>query len=432
MNGPTQVASCDAVHGYVAAICFKTGPPVTVGAELEWCVVDAAHPTRVVPLDRLRNVLDQAGPTPGGSTVTYEPGGQLELSSPPAFGVTACWQGMEADIGHLERALADDGLTLLWTGIDPYRASFRQISDLRYDAMEAYFDRRGPEGRMMMCSTAAVQVNLDAGTDTADVARRWLLLHAIGPSLVAAFANSSWHAGRSTGCRSMRQVVWQRIDPGRTRPPVGPDPVTAWADYALDAGVMACRTSQDHWVVDPGHTFRQWVTGVSGNGRVSPISNGHGAARVSGNGHASNGHGPSVPTTDDLDYHLTTLFPPVRPRGWFEVRYVDAQPAAYWPVPVAVLAALVNTPGAGDQLMAVTEPVADAWWDAAHRGLAHTGLARAATACFETALDCLRSDGTDSALVTLVESYFERYVARRRCPADDPHPFAVAPAKEYR
>ena len=32
------------------------------------------------------------------------------------------------------------------------------------------------------------------------------------------------------------------------------------------------------------------------------------------------------PTTDDLDYHLSTLFPPVRPRGYLEVRYLDAQP----------------------------------------------------------------------------------------------------------
>ncbi|MEQ7125818.1 glutamate-cysteine ligase family protein [Actinopolymorpha sp. B11F2] len=442
MNGSTQVASCDAVHGYVAAICFKTGPPVTVGAELEWCVIDATDPTRVIPLDRLRNILDQAGPTPGGSTVTYEPGGQLELSSPPAFGVTACWQGLRADISHIERILADDGLTLLWTGIDPYRPPVRQISDLRYDAMEAYFDRRGPEGRLMMCSTAAVQVNLDAGTDAADIARRWRLLHAVGPPLVAAFANSSWHAGRSAGCRSMRQVVWQRIDPGRTRPPVGPDPVTAWADYALDAGVMVRRGGPDQWVTNPGHTFRQWLTGRNGNGHAS---NGHGSVSgsgiASGNGNGSgngrvsgtsNGHVRAAPTIDDLDYHLTTLFPPVRPRGWFEVRYIDAQPAAYWPVPVAVLSALVNTPRAGDEVMAAAEPVADAWWDAAHRGLAHPGLFRAATACFETAIDSLRADGTDTALVALVESYLDRYVARRRCPADDAHPFALAPAKEFR
>ena len=33
------------------------------------------------------------------------------------------------------------------------------------------------------------------------------------------------------------------------------------------------------------------------------------------------------PTLADLDYHCTTLFPPVRPRGWLEVRWLDCLPA---------------------------------------------------------------------------------------------------------
>ena len=49
---------------------------------------------------------------------------------------------------------------------------------------------------------------------------------------------------------------------------------------------------------------------------------------------------------DDLAVHLTTLFPPVRPRGWFEVRYLDAQPWRWWPVPMAVLTALLDDAGA--------------------------------------------------------------------------------------
>ncbi|HZC26305.1 MAG TPA: ergothioneine biosynthesis glutamate--cysteine ligase EgtA [Actinopolymorphaceae bacterium] len=404
MSGASQVGSCDAVHGYVAGICFKTGPPVTVGAELEWLVASPHDPLRPVPIDLLRSVLAEAGPVPGGSTVTFEPGGQLELSSPPAFGVAACWKGLQSDISHVEQVLADAGLALLWTAIDPYRQARRQLSHPRYDAMEAYFDRRGPEGRMMMCSTAAIQVNLDAGGDRADVARRWRLLHAIGPALVAAFANSPRYAGHATGWKSTRQAVWQRLDPRRTRAPDGLDPVVAWADYALDAPLMLQRIGVQRWVTDPGVTFRQWVDG-----------NGH---------HAR-------PFVTDLDYHLTTLFPPVRPRGWFEVRYIDAQPAAYWPVPVAVLSALVADPAAGEQVLAVTEPVADAWLTAARTGLADDGLARAARCCFETAIEGLLRDGVDPALVELVESYHDRYVRRRRCPADDDlAPLTLLSAKE--
>ena len=53
-----------------------------------------------------------------------------------------------------------------------------------------------------------------------------------------------------------------------------------------------------------------------------------------------------APDAEDLSTHLTTLFPPVRPRGWFEVRYLDAQPWPWWPVPMAVLHALLDDAGA--------------------------------------------------------------------------------------
>ena len=50
------------------------------------------------------------------------------------------------------------------------------------------------------------------------------------------------------------------------------------------------------------------------------------------------------PTYDDLDYHLSTLFPPVRPRGYLEVRYLDAQPGDGWIAPAVLLTALMSTP----------------------------------------------------------------------------------------
>ena len=55
------------------------------------------------------------------------------------------------------------------------------------------------------------------------------------------------------------------------------------------------------------------------------------------------------PTEDDLAYHLTTLFPPVRPRGWFEVRYLDAQHPRWWPVPVVLLATAVDAADLDDR-----------------------------------------------------------------------------------
>lgn len=374
----------DDVHGYAGRVCFKTGPPERVGVELEWLVTAPRRPERAVRWETMAAALD--GPLPGGSRITFEPGGQLELSSPPGAGLDACLTAMTADVAAVGETLDGLELAIVPSAVDPWRAPRRQVRSDRYDAMERYFDARGALGRIMMCCTAAVQVNLDAGLNAEDVARRWRLLHEIGPTMVAAFANSPVHAGRRTGWRSYRQAVWQRLDPPRTGPPRGTDPADAWARYALDAPVLAIPGRP--WRTDPGVTFRQWLAGAD-----------------------------RPPVADDLTFHASTLFPPVRPRGWLEVRYVDALPPRWWPVPVAVLTALTADRTAGDAALAAVAGTGADWLTAARAGLSDPALARAAGACFDAALDALRRNGNDT---TLVELYRDTYVARSRCPADDP------------
>ena len=79
----------------------------------------------------------------------------------------------------------------------------------------------------MMGGTASVQVCLDAGDESGGprgYRSRWRLLHAIGPVLVAAFANSPLREGRPTGWASSRQQVWLRstIGPEQFRRAVRP------------------------------------------------------------------------------------------------------------------------------------------------------------------------------------------------------------------
>src|SRR6185312_16143254 len=122
-----------------------------------------------------------------------EPGGQLELSSLPANSLADCVAATRGDLAALRAAAASAGLELAGYGIDPIRPPRRLLDQPRYRAMEAFFDRGGPWGRQMMCSTASVQVCLDAGDDSdgpANYRQRWELLHSIGPVLVGAFANS--------------------------------------------------------------------------------------------------------------------------------------------------------------------------------------------------------------------------------------------------
>ncbi|HET7689059.1 MAG TPA: ergothioneine biosynthesis glutamate--cysteine ligase EgtA [Nocardioidaceae bacterium] len=372
---------CESVHGYVSRICFKKGPPTRVGAELEFLLA-GADPRDHVALPHVRAAVQQATPFPCDSSVTFEPGGQVELSSPPATSLTALVSGLHADVEHLVSVLADAGLRVLDVAVDPCRTPRRQLVSRRYDGMEAYFDELEPGtdpadrvGRSMMTTTAATQVNLDAGTD---VAARWQLLHDLGPVLVAAFANSPLRAGRLTGWKSTRQRIWQALDPSRTAPPPDGDPVSAYSELALDAPVMLERHRG---------TLRDWVLS------------------------------DDPPHVADLDLHLSTLFPPVRPRGWFEVRYVDAQPLAWWPVPVAVLSSLLDDPVAAGEAGEAAAPARGRWRSAAQVGLADPVLQEAASSCLRIATESLERH--DPLLVDIVARFREQYTDRGRCPADD-------------
>jgi glutamate--cysteine ligase len=137
------------------------------------------------------------------------------------------------------------------------------------------------------------------------------------------------------------------------------------------------------------------------------------------------------PGRADLDYHLTTLFPPVRPRGHLELRMIDAQPGEDgWIVPLAVTAALFEDPEAAETAYRTVKPLAERagsapaprnplWIAAARSGLADPELHEAAVACFDAAAGALPRLGAGADVQEAVAAFTDRYVARGRCPADD-------------
>jgi len=395
-------------EAYVHGVCFKTGPPARVGVELEWLVHDGSDPSAPVAAERLGAALDRlaARGLANGGVLTREPGGQLELSSPPGANLAECVALTAADLAALRRTLAESGLVLVGNGLEPLLDPPRVLDHPRYRAMEAHFDRLGPWGRVMMRSTASFQVNLDAGDDSAAASgyrRRWELVHRLGPVLVAAFANSPVRFGSATGWCSTRQLVWARMEPGRTRAPEhDSDPRAAWTRYALDASVLCIpEPAPGDWSAPAGLTFRAWLRGAPGLRR---------------------------PTVDDLDYHLTTLFPPIRPRGWLELRMIDAQPGDGWQTAAAVATALLDDPVAAEAAYEATEPLCDGehpvpdqevWLRAARLGPADPEIGKAARAALAAAESALGRRETTRALREAVGRFLEQYTERGFCPAHD-------------
>ncbi len=348
---------------YISGICFKTGPPNRVGVELEWFPRDARHPEHLPERERLMRAFADAADAPLSGSLTMEPGGQWELSSSPADSVRELIATTDRDLELLRRSAAEAGLELVGTGREHGHPPSRVVDHPRYIAMERYFDRDNDSGRVMMCSTASIQVNVDAGTEhdgPEGFRRRWRLAYDLSPILTFAF------------CRTDRPAVWAALDPGRTvAPPLdSPDPRLAYAQYALDANLLCVqRPDGVPWTAPPGLTFREWIK----TGALEPSE-------------------LRAPTLDDLAYHLTTLFPPVRPRGHLELRVLDALPGDLWRVPTALVTALFHDAQATEDARAALEL---------------TPIRKAAAACFDAALSALARMEASPSLIAEVARYAE-------------------------
>ncbi len=351
----TSPCDVEAAREHLVAGALRETRLGAVGLELERHVVDLAAPSSVVSWRRLQAAV--AGiQLPSGSRLTMEPGGQIELSTPPAPDIVGAIDGLARDDAALAPALAAAGLGLHAGGTDPVRSPVRVHPGDRYQAMAQYFASAGygADAATMMCSSASLQVNVEAGPATG-WAERVAHVHRLTPAFLAMSACSPLLCGKESGVRSERGAMWQRLDPGRCSGFVGQgDPAGAWASFALAAPVMQLQ--------DPTTGARTPVLE-----RVPLISWLTGERRL----------GDRLPTFADLDLHATTLFPPLRLRGFLELRMLDSVPARWWPGLAALTVAVLDDPAAVSLSAEAAEPIRRRTADAARIGMADPVIAKA-------------------------------------------------------
>ncbi len=379
------------------------GPP-KIGAEVEVIPVRAST-RRVVPIHEMVPVLRALGrrggwterPSPYGAPIfsvdgvgnlSFEPGGQIELSAAPCRSVSALLAEIRCVMDPLGAAAADAGMELLSVGIDPVNQVEcvpLQLPGQRYVAMDEYLATRGTNGARMMRQTAALQVSLDVG---ADPVAEWRVLSALAPYVIAIFANSPRYAEESTGHQSFRAHVWRTLDRARTGLPAATadDPAAEYCAFALAAPAILCR--------DRDGAFRPF-----------------GELLAAGDA-----------TAEDWPVHLTTLFPEIRPRGTFEVRSADAIPTEWHAAPLTFLAGLLYDPRAFAEARAL---LGDAdpplLVRAGQCGLHDPVIAPVAQDLVTLALEGAQRLGptyvTPSDL-EIAKEFFDRYTSRGRSPAD--------------
>ncbi|MEV6964422.1 glutamate-cysteine ligase family protein [Hamadaea sp. NPDC051192] len=376
---------------------FGTSHVGRTGLELEWIVIDDHRPHHRLTPAEITAMLGSPHNL-AGNVLTFEPGGQLELSTPPAPSLADCIDIAWTGATRVRAALAQHDVRLADEAID-IRPPRRVAETARYAALERRYDTFGSFGRIMMCNSASVQINIDAGDTSggwSDRQRRWHKANLLGPTLVAMFANSA-RAPWATG-RSVRQLLRMQTDPSRTDPPaLSGDCLHDWSRYALDAHIIGILDDDDRqWRPPPaGLTMRSWLRDAT----------------------------PRPATLQDLQRHLHTLIPPVRARGYLELRMIDAQAGDNWTVPATVVAAAFDHPPTAelaDDLAAKLEPADRGGWSAAARvGLADPTLAATATALMDLTLTALPGLRLPAPVADIVRSFAHRYTFRGRSPADD-------------
>ncbi len=318
--------------------------------------------------------------------VSFEPGGQIEYSSAPRRSVDAVLDEVVGVVGPLASAARGRGIELRTRGIHPEcppGAARQVLTDRRYTRLARHLAGIAPAGRRMMLQTAALHVNLDLGSEPL---LRWRVANALVPYTVALFANSARYDGEDTGYRSYRAQQWRELDPRRSGAFAGDDPVEEYLEFALEADAIL--VGEDG---APARPFRAWV-GRDGVG------------------------------TEAWRRHLTTLFPEVRPRGWLEVRCVDALPPRWYGAPLTFLTGIVCDAEACRTAAEMLPPVgADALETAGRAGVTAPDILRTASALFDLALEGAERLGplVGERALRVAREFRSRYPARGRDPAGD-------------
>lgn len=241
-----------------------------------------------------------------GLVFSIEPGGQLEVATPPHSELAEVARGLRRALQLVEDVTGDDVL-FLSHGTNPLtQTDFGlQIPKKRYRILTHYLaSEPGGRGIDMMRHAATVQPNIDVATDRASWQEAVRFSYALSPLLKQLFANSCFFRGAPVLDGLERQRIWSGLDPSRAGVPKNiahaADPACAYACWASQAYVFLIDGLPEREQPRYGELrFCDWY---------------------------EHGYKGLKPGLADWERHLATLFPEVRLRGFLELRMIDAQP----------------------------------------------------------------------------------------------------------
>jgi len=263
--------------------------------------------------------------------VSMEPGGQLELDTDPRPHLAELEPIFAEVTAVIEKRLAGTRYELVAVGHAPVTpaADLALLPRPRYQIMAVEMLKRGALTGHMMRATAGLQMTCDFA-DRAEAGRLLALLNRWCPVLMATTANSRMVGGSDSGHASYRHRVWWDTDTSRTGIPEG----TLDAETAVDGYINFARRAIALFVMRDGSPVAA---------PPQPFEELVAAGGV---------------TEEDLELHLTSLFPFVRLRNYLEIRCFDTVDWSLAKGVLALISGIVYCPNATAAAERLSEPLA--------------------------------------------------------------------------
>lgn len=279
-----------------------------------------------------------------GSTLTLEPGGQVELSLKPLETVAEIDSAYMEVMSEIAQCMAENQV-LAGIGYHPVT----KISELsllpkkRYGMMYEYFKSNGAFCHNMMKGTAATQVSIDY-RDEADFIKKFRVANYLSPVLASLFDATPFFEGKPTIGRNMRARIWAETDIKRSK--LIPGSLTRsfgfadYADYLLKLPPILLY-SVGQLVFSDDQRLEDALDLYAFNDK-------------------------------DLEHHTSMVFPDVRLKKFIEIRMPDALPYPYNMAVASLFKALFYNETLLDKYYLKSQAIDDSWVIAQNEALKQT------------------------------------------------------------
>ena len=236
-----------------------------------------------------------------GKSISLEPGNQIELSGDKLSNIhEVCSESYDFQ-NQLDQICKEIGLKTMSIGYDPITklSNAPKNPKQRYKLMTKEMPKGGKLSLNMMYQTSGTQINLDYLSED-DFKKKFKIISYLTPMSIAIFANSTILENKPSGYLSYRSKVWQNTSRGGL-PKIFLENMDfeKYADFAINFPLLFIYKNEEHKNLN-NKTFGDFM-----KGSLSEVNN-------------------HLPTFEDLELHLSTIFTEIRLKKYIEMRSLDA------------------------------------------------------------------------------------------------------------